>query len=419
MTSVSKEVKKALINIRKLTDKMLGTPVEMETTHKILRTEMRRVSDSLKKAGIDNNVWLDELTKYKNSKLKSLKTKAESPLELAGLNIKSSKNLFKKNSNIKLYLTDLTTNLKVYNTCNKFVCKEVLKNINNSKESIDIAIYGYSRIPEIETALKSAQERGVKIRLVYDSDKNGGNIYPATDVIAKLIQNSKNDRYSLNPEYIMHNKFYIFDNKTVIIGSANLSNTDMSEFNSNAILTINSRDLAKIYTKEFEQLYSGKFHSEKIKIHNSKINIDNTEIEAYFSPQDKITHNVILPMIKHAQNYIYIPTFLITDMKIVKELINAQARGVEVKIIIDALNASGKYSKHKILRNAGILVKTENYAGKMHSKSMIIDDKYTLIGSMNFSNSGENTWATLRFPAPDRARTPAASCGERLRSSRR
>ena len=305
-------------------------------------------------------------------------------------NVKSAKNLFEKNSNIKLYLTDLTTNLKVHNTCNKFVCKEVLKNINNSKESIDIAIYGYSRIPEIETALKSAQERGVKIRLVHDSDKNGGNIYPATDVIAKLIKNSKNDRYSLNPEYIMHNKFYIFDNKTVIIGSANLSNTDMSEFNSNAILTINSRDLAKIYTKEFEQLYSGKFHSEKIKTHNSKINIDNTEIEAYFSPQDKITHNVILPMIKHAQNYIYIPTFLITDMKIVNELINAQARGVEVKIIIDALNASGKYSKHKILRNAGILVKTENYAGKMHSKSMIIDDKYTLIGSMNFSNSGEN-----------------------------
>ena len=86
-----KEVKKALVNIRKLTDKMLGTPVEMETTHKILRTEMRRISDSLKKAGVDNDVWLDELTKYKNSKLKSVKTKAESPLELAGINIKSSK----------------------------------------------------------------------------------------------------------------------------------------------------------------------------------------------------------------------------------------------------------------------------------------------------------------------------------------
>jgi phosphatidylserine/phosphatidylglycerophosphate/cardiolipin synthase-like enzyme len=44
----------------------------------------------------------------------------------------------------------------------------------------------------------------------------------------------------------------------------------------------------------------------------------------------------------------------------------------------------------KQLRQAGIQVKTENLAGKLHSKSMIIDDTYTIIGSMNFSKSGEN-----------------------------
>jgi len=71
-------------------------------------------------------------------------------------------------------------------------------------------------------------------------------------------------------------------------------------------------------------------------------------------------------------------------------LIAAKKRGVDVRIIIDALNASVEHSKHKELRNGGILVKTENYAGKMHSKSMIIDDKYTVVGSMNFSYSGEN-----------------------------
>ena len=36
------------------------------------------------------------------------------------------------------------------------------------------------------------------------------------------------------------------------------------------------------------------------------------------------------------------------------------------------------------------MVKTETYAGKMHSKSMIIDDEYVVVGSMNFSNSGNN-----------------------------
>ena len=42
------------------------------------------------------------------------------------------------------------------------------------------------------------------------------------------------------------------------------------------------------------------------------------------------------------------------------------------------------------MRNAKIPVKVENYAGKVHSKSIIIDDKYIVAGSMNFSNSGEN-----------------------------
>ena len=31
---------------------------------------------------------------------------------------------------------------------------------------------------------------------------------------------------------------------------------------------------------------------------------------------------------------------------------------------------------------------SENFGGKMHAKSMIVDDEYTIIGSMNFSNSG-------------------------------
>ena len=81
---------------------------------------------------------------------------------------------------------------------------------------------------------------------------------------------------------------------------------------------------------------------------------------------------------------------MLTEKRVTEELIKAKRRGVEVKIIIDALNASVRHSKHRELRLGGIEVKTENYAGKMHSKSIIIDDKYLVIGSMNFSDSGEN-----------------------------
>jgi phosphatidylserine/phosphatidylglycerophosphate/cardiolipin synthase-like enzyme len=84
-----------------------------------------------------------------------------------------------------------------------------------------------------------------------------------------------------------------------------------------------------------------------------------------------------------------VPVFVITHKDFVNELINAKARGVDVKIIVDATSASSKYSMIKTLRDNGIKVKTENRAGKMHMKSIIIDDLYSIIGSMNFTKSGE------------------------------
>ena len=213
-------------------------------------------------------------------------------------------------------------------------------------------------------------------------DSKGNNIYENTSNLAKLIQNTQSDRNSKEASFIMHNKFYIFDNKTVITGSANLSHTDMSGYNSNAVVVINSEEAANIYRREFEQMYEGRFHSVKTSM-NKTSNI-------YFSPQDKTITNGVLPLIKGAKNYIYIPAFIVIENRIIEELISAKKRGIDVRIIADALNASAGHSRVKDLRENGVPVKIENYAGKMHSKTMIIDDKYLLLGSMNFSYSGEN-----------------------------
>ncbi len=287
-----------------------------------------------------------------------------------------------KIKNIKLILSDYTVKLKPDRACSSDICQEILNNINNAQKAIDMAIYGYSSLPDIEQALINARKRGVKIRLIYDSDNNGNNIYEDTLYLANIIQDSKSDINSANARYIMHDKFFVIDNKIVITGSANLSYTDMSGYNSNALIVIDSPEAAEIYTKEFEQMYRGKFHTEKISVHNAG--------NIYFSPQDKTIANGILPLIKNSKNYIYIPAFIIIENKIIKELTLAKQRGVDVKIIADALNASAKHSKVKELRAAGIPVKIENFAGKLHSKTMIIDDRYLILGSMNFSYSGEN-----------------------------
>ena len=93
-------------------------------------------------------------------------------------------------------------------------------------------------------------------------------------------------------------------------------------------------------------------------------------------------------MIEDADEYIYIPIFYLTHKDLSKELIKANRRGVEVKIILDASAARNRYPMHKKLRQKGIKVKVENFGGKMHIKSIIIDDKYFVSGSMNLTKAG-------------------------------
>ena len=108
-------------------------------------------------------------------------------------------------------------------------------------------------------------------------------------------------------------------------------------------------------------MFLGKFHNDKSLKSKQKFSVSDIDMEIYFSPQDKSITNAVLPLIRGAKKYIYIPTFVLTEKRVTEELIKAKQRGVDVKIIIDALNASIKHSKHNELRAGGIPVKTENY----------------------------------------------------------
>lgn len=288
------------------------------------------------------------------------------------------------NGSIKMFLTDHSTTLKPDRKCNSPACKEVLKRINSAQNSIDIALYGYDNIPDITNALENAKKRGVKLRIVYDISTKS--YYPETSKLLSLAAEISGD----SPKVLMHNKFMIFDNKSLITGSMNFSSTGFSGFNTNCIFFINSQEIANIYTEEFNQMLSGKFSIMKTANSRKSIKLGKTVVTPLFSPKDKIITNNIIPLIESSKNYIYIPAFIITHDALTNSLIRAKHRGVDVKIILDATNTSGSRNKLKVLRMSGIPVKVENYAGKVHSKSIIIDDKYIIAGSMNFSNSGEN-----------------------------
>jgi hypothetical protein len=75
-------------------------------------------------------------------------------------------------------------------------------------------------------------------------------------------------------------------------------------------------------------------------------------------------------------------------------VVAAKARGVAVRLILDAGGAGNQYSKHGQLCAAGIPVKTENWGGKSHSKWAVADAALpsaaaVVYGSMNWTASGD------------------------------
>lgn len=287
--------------------------------------------------------------------------------------------------------------------------KVLVEKINSAQKSIDFAFYGLSKQDDILNALIQAKNRGVEIRGIVDKNIENKNDYSGTEyAIQNLGENIvktdykaeidklnkiKNKEIEFNYDFfkghIMHNKFCIIDDEIIWTGTVNISSTGTGGFNENNACLISSKEVAKIFKREFEQMYVKElFHENKNPVYSRRwIAVDNKNIQIYFSPNKYIINTVILPEIKKAKKYIYLSMFLITNNQIVNNLIEAKNRGVEIKLIVDAHHALQSYSKHEKLRQAGIKVKVENWPGKMHAKTVIIDDKTIITGSANWTHS--------------------------------
>lgn len=317
---------------------------------------------------------------------------------------------------IKIFFVDPLRFKRPQNNSVNELTASLLSLINTAKTSINFAIYGFSGEDDLMNALINAQKRGVVVQGITDKDIYDINIYKDTQKLISTLKTVKTDyyedkktekierekiekygkRFSTDDfdirSMIMHDKFFVVDNSYVWTGSTNISENCMT-YNANNSVLIKSKKVANIYNQEFNQMYNeGKFHLSKKTIPNNENIIlnDKTKVSIYFSPQNKAINTKIVPLIDNAKVSIYTPIFYLTHKEVINSLIRAKKRGVKVFVILDANSAHNKFSRHWELRHNGIKVKTENWGGKMHMKSAIIDDKYLIIASMNWTNAAEN-----------------------------
>lgn len=91
---------------------------------------------------------------------------------------------------------------------------------------------------------------------------------------------------------------------------------------------------------------------------------------------------------------------------LVDDLVNAKARGVKVKVVLDDTKFNISYNAFKRLKQAGIDVHLDSPASVLHGKGVVIDNKLCFIGSTNWTRASieDNREFTLAIDSPELAR---------------
>lgn len=268
--------------------------------------------------------------------------------------------------------------------------EELIKLIDGAEETIHIASFEFN-LDAVAEALIAAHERGVEVQWVTD-DEHGieadeeeghGQFEMMEDAGIEIVDDERGA--------LMHNKFWLFDGTTVWTGSTNIT-TNGNFRNNNNIIVIESPELAAIYEREFQEMFTDREFGPRSTstLDEQSIEINGTPIQVLFAAEDEAITQLV-PLIQAAESEIVFMTFSFTHDTLEEALFERIQAGVEVTGIFETRGSETQYSAMPALYCAGMPVKQDGNPGTFHHKVFIIDREIVATGSFNFSNNADDS----------------------------
>ncbi len=314
----------------------------------------------------------------------------------------------------------------------------VVQLIDRANASVDFAVMGFSK-KTIINALERAYHRGISLRFVGNSRHAFGRVrgYTVLDRLNVPTQVG-------NQNHIMHDKFFIVDDRFVVTGTGNITSTGFNHNDNNWVL-IDSPWVAADFKAEFEQMFAGRFgYSKGVPEpgepgYGNRYVVGDTTVEVHFSPQEDAMGR-ILESVENAKESIEFFIFAFTKDQLgslfiskhhefqrynrccgpaYQQLSNEEVVECEpvrltcetpfreryVRGVIDRsqLHSNGPYHEAYRLLSYGIDMRMDGNdnsyqpgdyqagGGRQHSKTLVIDGQtenpVVLTGSFNWSSS--------------------------------
>jgi len=142
---------------------------------------------------------------------------------------------------------------RAFFTSQESVEKELVRLIDQSHSTIDLALYRFASRP-LALAISRAKGRHVRVRLVLDghSETEGRDNHLGIAFVAGEVRRLDGKRGGA--QGIMHHKFVLFDRKRVVTGSFNWTSGAEHVNYENALL-MDSASVVAAYAREFERLW--------------------------------------------------------------------------------------------------------------------------------------------------------------------
>jgi len=337
----------------------------------------------------------------------------------------------------------------------------IVQEIQSAQTSIDIAIQALS-LPTIAHALAQRQKAGIKVRVMLENnyakpwiqitpqqaekltpeqqsilaefftvvDVNKDNILSHSEInnqdVLTIFRNNrivwKDDTSDRSKgSGLMHHKFIVIDKRKVVTGSPNFTLSSLhgdkgypdGRGNAEHLIVIKSESLAKLYTEEFNLMWSGKFGVKKPKRPVKSIKISDIEVRVNFSPDSQsdpynnTSNGIISQTISTAKQSVDFALFVFSDQGIANQLNLQQKKKVKIRGIVDPNFAYVNYSKtldmwgiatadknckseqipwQRVLTTVGVPQITKS--DKMHHKFAVIDNNTVITGSHNWTEAG-------------------------------
>ncbi len=285
-----------------------------------------------------------------------------------------------KNSWIEIYFTDPANPLSSRKSGG--VDLPLVAAIDAAKLSVDMAVYSLS-LDSVRAALIRAHRRGVRVRLVMESDNmNRSDPQKIKDADIPILGDRR--------EGLMHDKFTVIDGAEVWAGGMNYTDSGAYEDN-NVLIRIRSKKVAENYAKEFEEMFADDLFGDNIlaETPHPTTTVNGVDIETYFSPDDGVQAKLV-NLLNQAQSSIYFLAFSFTEDSLGEAMIQRAESGVLIKGVMDEEQVkSNQGSEFDAFRRLDFPVSIDGNGGQMHHKIMILDEEIVVVGSYNFTRSAE------------------------------